>query len=196
MSEFRTVRGPAVMDVDARTDAELLDAAGGDSRVFGVLFDRYSRVVFAAAFVIVEDRRAAEEVTSDAFMVLWRKRESIVLADTVLPWLLATTRYLARNQRRSARRDVELNEGILASLVPSAEHLAVARDLNRQLAAVVAALKPLDQTVVNLCLVDGLSYDDAAERLGISHGQVRNRLSRSRGTMRRLLNDLTEQEES
>jgi len=184
------------MDVDARTDAELLDAAGGDSRVFGVLFDRYSRVVFAAAFVIVEDRRAAEEVTSDAFMVLWRKRESIVLADTVLPWLLATTRYLARNQRRSARRDVELNEGILASLVPSAEHLAVARDLNRQLAAVVAALKPLDQTVVNLCLVDGLSYDDAAERLGISHGQVRNRLSRSRGTMRRLLNDLTEQEES
>lgn len=184
------------MDVDARTDAELLDAAAEDTRVFGVLFDRYARVVFAAAFVIVEDRHVAEEVMSDAFMVLWRKRESIVLADTVLPWLLATARYLARNQRRSVRRDVELNEEILTSLVPSAEHVAVARDLNRQLAEVVEALQPLDRSIVRLCLIDGLSYDDAAARLGISHGTVRNRLSRSRSIMRRLLNDLTKQEKS
>ncbi|MFC4241795.1 RNA polymerase sigma factor [Gryllotalpicola reticulitermitis] len=160
------------------------------------MFDRYSRVVFAAAFVIVEDRHSAEEVMSDAFMVLWRKRESIVLANTVLPWLLATARNLARNRRRSTRRDVELNEEILASLVPSAEHVAAVHDLNRQLAAIVEGLQPLDRSIVQLCLIDGLSYDDAAARLGISHGTVRNRLSRSRSSMRRLLNNLTDQEES
>ena len=184
------------MGVDVRTDAELLAAADGDTRVFGALFDRYARVVFAAAFVIVEDRHAAEEVMSDAFMVLWRKRESIVLADTVLPWLLTTARYLARNKQRGARRDVELNEELLASTAPSAEHVAAVHDLNRQLAEIVEALPPLDRSIVGLCLVDGLSYEAAAARLGISHGTVRNRLSRSRSTMRRLLNDRTEQEES
>lgn len=41
-------------------------------------------------------------------------------------------------------------------------------------------LRPLDQRIVRLCLIDSLSYEQVAAQLGIIHGSVRNRLSRSK----------------
>lgn len=176
---------------DLRSDAELLAQSAEDRHAFGVLFDRYARVVFATAYAVTGSRQLAEEILSDSFVVLWRKRGEVVLTESALPYLMATARNLARNQRRAARDDVEWNDFVGASPAGSAEQAAAIRDLNRQLEQVINQLEPLDREIVALCLVDGLSYEAAAARLGITHSTVRNRLSRSRTQLRR---NLTEEE--
>ena len=50
--------------------------------------------------------------------------------------------------------------------------------------AEVAAMSPLDQRIFRLCAAEGYAYDAAAAELGVTHGVVRNRLSRIRTRLR------------
>jgi RNA polymerase sigma factor (sigma-70 family) len=172
------------------TDSVLLDACGeGDRAAFASLFDRHSRPVFATAFAVVKNRADAEEVLSDAFMLLWRKRTSIeFFGDSLLPWLLVTVRNLARNRVRAAAGTLSFDEDIGLGDSLSTEDLVAQRELEQQLDSVIGELSALDREIVQLCLVDGLSYEQAADRLGITHSSVRNRLSRSRTALRAQLN--------
>jgi RNA polymerase sigma factor (sigma-70 family) len=170
------------------SDAELLErCADGEKRSLGALFDRYSRAVYAAAYLIVRMPADAEEVVSDAFFTLWRKSAGLQLHDgSALPWLITTARYLAMNRRRALRRDesLSLNDDIDTHTTISAEASASDRRLAHQLDRLIDALGPIDRQIVLLCLVNELSYDEAAERLGVSNAAVRNRLSRARVQLR------------
>jgi RNA polymerase sigma-70 factor (ECF subfamily) len=48
----------------------------------------------------------------------------------------------------------------------------------------MAGMPLVDQEIFWLCLVGDLSYKQAARQLGISHGSVRNRLSRLKARLR------------
>jgi RNA polymerase sigma-70 factor (ECF subfamily) len=52
-----------------------------------------------------------------------------------------------------------------------------------------AALPERDAAVARLCLVEDVTYAEAAARLGMTEGAVRNRLSRARARLRRDLED-------
>jgi RNA polymerase sigma factor (sigma-70 family) len=168
------------------SDTSLLEACGrGDREAFATLFDRHSRAVYATAFAVVRDRPDAEEVLSDAFMLLWRKRHSVdFFGDSLLPWLLVTARNLARNRLRAARGTIEFDDELRLGNSLTTEEQIARRELDRQLSGVIDALDPIDREIIQLCLVDGLSYQQAATRLGITHSSVRNRLSRSKNVLR------------
>lgn len=172
---------------ESSTDSELLlGSESKERRSFGILFDRHSRAVYATAFAVVQNASDAEELLSDAFLLLWRKRASIqFFGDSLLPWLITTVRYLARNRRRSSRfSTVRLNDEVDAGRSPSAESAVELRVFSQQLEALIRTLSPLDQRIVQLCMVDCLTYEEAADHLGITHGSVRNRLSRTRKQLR------------
>ncbi|MFZ8510116.1 RNA polymerase sigma factor, partial [Staphylococcus aureus] len=50
--------------------------------------------------------------------------------------------------------------------------------------AAVEGLGDLDREIFRLCAAEGYGYQAAAESLGVSHGTVRNRLSRIRSRVR------------
>lgn len=170
------------------SDGDLLArCADGDRGAFGLIFDRYSRAVYAAAILIVEQAADAEDVLSDTFLVFWRKRAEIELfGGSGLPWLVTTARNLARNRRRSTHRHrfVSLDDDIDSNRSASADSTAEARRLAQQLESMLSRLPKLDQQIIQLCLVDGTSYEHAAQQLGLSHGAVRNRLARTRQHLR------------
>jgi RNA polymerase sigma-70 factor (ECF subfamily) len=174
------------LTAESVSDDDLLGRCiGGDRHAFGALFDRYSRVVYATAILVVRNAADAEEVVSDAFVTLWRKRESIRILDgSVLPWLLTTARFEALNRRRATRQSLSLDDDIDTHRSVAADVTVAERALSKQLDAVIDQLAPLDRQIVLLCLVDELSYADAAQRLGLTHATVRNRLHRARKQLR------------
>lgn len=168
----------------------LLRLRDGDDTALSELHDRHVRTVYLFARSKVESSSDAEEVTQDAFLLLWRKCRRIDLAGTsCLPWLLTTANYLALNVQRASRRRAKrvatvLSEDDLTS--PSEVDAEAARNLElEQVRRIVAALPPMDQDVFRLCMVEGLSYKQAAYQLHTSHSAVRNRLSRVRGALRK-----------
>jgi RNA polymerase sigma factor (sigma-70 family) len=178
------------------TDEELIVlSADGDRRSFGELFDRHSRVVYGLAMVALRNHADAEDVVSESFLTLWRKRASISFIDgSALPWLIVTTRHQAMNRKRASQRDAAtlLNEEIYTETSSDAGATDAYKELTAQLDSTIRQLGPLEQKIVQLCLVDDLSYEQAAQHLGISHASVRNRLSRARTQLRQQLRSETQ----
>lgn len=119
----------------------------------------------------------------DTFLTLWQKAATIDLATSaLLPWLLVVCQNHARNQARRLAKGAgdELPEDLAAR--PDADE---ARERLRWVRDEIAALAPVDRRICELCLLEGHSYAEAAQILGLSIGAVTQRVSRSRARLKK-----------
>jgi RNA polymerase sigma factor (sigma-70 family) len=185
------------VDADARpgagADSELLAAlAAGVAPALAVLMQKYAPPVLRYAWALVGSRADVEEVVQDTFLTCWRKASGIELVDSsLLPWLLTTCRYLSLNANRARQRhdaDPLPDDPADAATHRSGgadDDASDARDRLRWVMAEMEQLSAIDRAVCELCLIEGRSYSEAAEQLGISVGAVRQRVFRSRNRLRK-----------
>ena len=179
------------MDESDGTDAELLERlAGGDQRALAVVFDRHAPAVTRYAWAIAPSRMDVEEIVQDTFLTVWRKAAGILIAETsLLPWLLVTCRNFGMNAvRKAARNQAEQfddDAAHRADVVRDHHDAEAAREDLRWVLDEIERLEPIDRQVCELCLVDGLPYAEAAGRLDLSIGAVKQRVSRSRARLKK-----------
>jgi len=160
------------------------DRAPGDTESFEVLYDRYAPAVARFAWSVSPTADAAQDVLQETFLTAWDKRRSIRLVDgSPLPWLLTTCRHHARNRARRERRWLELLELREESIAADPGSGEAADDLRWAMEA-VAGLPVGERVVTELCLLQGYSYREAAERIGVSEAAVGKRLQRARARLR------------
>jgi RNA polymerase sigma-70 factor, ECF subfamily len=135
---------------------------------FEDLYRQHVQAVFRFAYRLTGDRSTAEDVTSEAFLALYRNLSSI--DESLLPgWLLTVARNRVRDlwRRRSIeQRFLEQMDGPAAT--PSAgieEWLLGCRDL-----------KPVHRTCVMLRYVYGMTRAEIANTTGLSETQVKGYL--------------------
>lgn len=174
---------------DVRSDAELVAAAGGGSELaFRALYRAYARPVFWLAHSLVGTQADAEDVTQETFLAAWRKMPGLELAgESLLPWLVTICRFQSSNRIRRQQRDrvhttSAIDENLPATVDVERQVVEAARV--ERIIAEVGTLSTLDQQIFRLCAAEGYAYQAAAEQLGVSHGVVRNRLSRIRTQLR------------
>ena len=171
------------------TDAELVAAAaGGSEAAFRALYRAYARPVYWLAHSLVGTTSDAEDVMQETFLAAWRKLPGLELAgDSLLPWLVTICRFQSANRIRRQQRDRRHTADALDVGVPDTvdvEQQVVDAMLVERILAEVGMLGALDQQIFRLCAAEGYAYQAAAERLGVAHGVVRNRLSRIRTKVR------------
>ncbi len=162
-------------------------AASGSEHAFRTLYRAYVRPVYWLAHGLVGNAPDAEDVTQETFLAAWRKLPALRLeSDSLLPWLATICRYQAANRIRRQRRDRE-HTAAADETVPDTidvERQVVTSMLVDRILAAVGGLSALDQQIFRLCAAEGYAYQAAADELGVSHGVVRNRLSRIRTQLR------------
>lgn len=173
----------------ARTDAELVAAAAaGSDLAFRALYRSHVRAVYALARAMVGTATDAEDVTQETFLVAWRKMSGLELeSESLLPWLVTICRFQAANRIRRQKRDREhLASAVDESLPAGADVLqaVISSELAGRISGQLSTLSTLDQEIFRLCAAEGYGYSEAAAHLGVSHGVVRNRLSRIRSALR------------
>ncbi|WP_286929280.1 MULTISPECIES: RNA polymerase sigma factor [Aeromicrobium] len=177
---------PASTDAPVSDAALLARAQRGDTWAFGALFDRHVGAVYWQAHRVVGDADEAEDVCQDTFVTAWRRVDDITIVDrSILPWLMVTARYTALNagRKRARLRAVTLeHEPADAAADPAGrvEEAAVAAAIE----AAVSRLSAVDRRLFELCVDGDLTYEQAAAELGVTHGAVRNRVSRLRTRLR------------
>ncbi|TCI98707.1 sigma-70 family RNA polymerase sigma factor [Aeromicrobium sp. IC_218] len=167
-------------------------ARSGDREAFGELYARHVRPVYWQAYGVVGSAADAEEVVQEVFVVAWRRLADLHLVDaSALPWLLVTAKNIGRNHaRRASRRRWEAYDETAASDdAPPDEQVATALVLERVRES-LAGLSDVDRRLFELCVLGDLTYAQAADELGLTHGGIRNRVSRLRGRLRRDTDDL------
>lgn len=178
-------------------------ARAGDDGAFQALVVRYQRKVYAVALGIVRDPDTAWDVAQEAFVRAHGHLSELEGTEAFAKWLFRITSHLAidsvRRERRSLKDSVEDvaeadlqagGEGILSTplgLDPSDN--ALRRELAGRMTEALAQLPEIHREILVLRELEGLSYEELAERLDIQKGTVMSRLFHARKKMQALLAD-------
>jgi RNA polymerase sigma factor (sigma-70 family) len=170
------------------TDRQLLDrVATGPPEAAGVAFEalvaRHGAAVFAACRRVLADSNDADDAFQATFLVLLRRADTIRVGDSVGPWLLGVARRVAARARvEAARRRLQLGRSV--ELVARPDLDPGRFELRAVLDEELDRLPARHREAAVLCLLEGLTYEEAAGRLGCPVGTVKSRLSRARERLR------------
>jgi len=167
---------------DVRLGGLIARTVRGDEAAFAALYDATVAVVHGLALRIVGDVGAAEEVTADVYLQVWRQavRYDATRA-TPLGWLLmlARSRAIDRVRARAAqRREVgSLQEALqLASAAPGPHEDAIIAERRRIVVAALDALPSEQRAAIELAYYGGKSHREIAAALNLPLGTVKTRI--------------------
>lgn len=153
----------------------------GDPRAFRHLVERYEREAFAHALAITGDRAAAQDAVQEAMVDAWRNLARFERSRKFYPWLYTLLRNRCLKALATRRAPASLDGATFVE--PTRGAGDEAPDLERAL----AHLEPEQRELVLLKHLDGLSYDELAERLGVPPGTVMSRLHNARKRMKEFM---------
>jgi RNA polymerase sigma factor (sigma-70 family) len=179
--------------VETASDRDLVaQLRSGNGQALGELFDRHADRIYTYCFRRTASWAVAEDATSTVFLEAWRARERAAAYDgdapSALPWLYGIATNVCRNLTRSQRRQAAAL-GRLPRPSPGPDHadeVGDRVDSERRMARIageLAGLSERDREVIALVVWSGLSYEQAADALGVPVGTVRSRLARARGRL-------------
>jgi len=167
-------------------DRVLLDRfrGDGDQAAFAVLVERHGPMVLGVCRRRLGNSHDADDAFQATFLVLVRNAGRLQNADRLGPWLYGVASRVsgkaqARKLRRRERPQIPGDDPI-AREGPTTDLIDVKPILDAELARVSSKLRD----VVILCLLEGLTAEEASDQLGCPLGTVKSRLARGREALR------------
>ena len=165
-------------------DKMLVNAARrGDRAAFGMLYDRYARLVHGVLLAKVP-LNEVDDLVQDVFMTALRRLSTLRETGSFGAWLVAIARNRANDFHRHSPPEDPLTDE--ASDQDSAG-VGARRDQEAQAGAILEAIRGLSETyreTLILRLVEGMTGPEIAARTGMTHGSVRVNLHRGMQQLR------------
>ena len=142
---------------------------------------------YRVAFYILEDEAEAEDAVQELFLKLWSGRDALDDIRNPKGYGLRVLRNLCLDRIRRSRK-METPEALPEPEWPGRQDEAV--DQKERLAKVLAAVKSLpdrQREVLTLRTLDGLSYEEIADRTGLNYLTLRVLLSQARNKLKKMI---------
>jgi RNA polymerase sigma-70 factor (ECF subfamily) len=175
------------METGKPSDAELVARTlAGDREAFGSLYDRYARLVRATVFGVAGEYAAVQDLTQECFLRAFRNLRRLRRPDRFGAWLVGIARWVARERRRSLRRDrhrfVDRDALSLACPGDGIERMDAGEELGRVMMQ-VAALPERERLAIHVFFLQGCDVRQAGELLNLSRSGVYALLDRALGRL-------------
>jgi RNA polymerase sigma factor (sigma-70 family) len=155
-----------------------------DEVAFEAIVSRHGPMVLGICRRLLEDPHDVEDAFQATFLVLVRKARELRDRDLLANWLYGVALRVATRSRRdrSLRRIRERTDIEKDEVIPPDD--LDRRELDSVIDAEVARLPVRFRTPIVLCYFEGLTHDQAAERMNCPVGTVRSRMSKGRELLR------------
>jgi RNA polymerase sigma-70 factor (ECF subfamily) len=185
------------------TDHELIEATkSGDEAAFGEIMARYRNPITNYLYRFLNDYEEAVDLAQETFVRVYFAidRYHTQFAFSTYIYRIATNLAISEIRRRKRRRLMSLT-GLFQSeddkavefqptderKLADAEMIDDERD--RTIATAIAALPEKYRIPIILRDIEGRSYDEVAEIMGLGLGTTKSRISRARGLLKEKLQD-------
>jgi len=177
------------------SEAEAIERAKqGDASAFQVLYNLHKRRVYSLCLRMTANTAAAEDLTQEAFLQLFRKIGTFRGESAFSTWLHRMAVNVVLMQLRKKGLNVipleETMEGEEESpkKEPGADDVRLAGSIDRlQLEQAIADLPPGYRMIFLLHDVQGYEHNEIAEMVGCSIGNSKSQLHKARMKLRDLL---------
>ena len=169
-----------------------------------LVFERHQRRAFAIAVSLVRDENDARELVQEAFLRVYRNLGSFEGGSSFFTWLYRIITNLSIDLIRkpgrqavdpdAARESTDDSGEVdfpLVSRIDGADPVDVVRraEIAGRLRQALDALPDYHRGVILMREVEGMSYEEIAESMGVSKGTVMSRLFHARQKLQRVLVD-------
>ena len=172
-------------------ESELLEhLRNGSHEAFTTLYRHYSEPVYYAILAMVKDGPAAEELVQEIFTRIWQRHAEIQIRSSFAGYLFRMSRNQVHDFFRKLNREQEIYERIKNLATEEYLHVEEAL-LSRENAVLlqqaIGHLPPQRRRAFELCKMEGLSYAEVGEAMGISLSTVRDHMAHARQSLREYL---------
>ena len=170
------------MDGFGRGEAALVRGArAGSASDFEALFRAHWPRAYRAAYLVVHDAAAAEDIAQEAFLAAVRALGRFDGRRPFGPWLhrIVVNRAIDWSRARTLRREVGDDGAVAAAPDPLPPSAAAGNPVSDDVMGALAALSPEHRAVVVLRYLLEYTPGEIAEVLGVPRGTVNSRLRRA-----------------
>lgn len=183
-------------------------SVSGDQEAFAQIVKNHQRMVFNVAYRFLGSYEEAEELTQEVFLRVYRFLKSFEGKSSLRTWIYKITVNSALNRqqwlkRRKHYHQVSLDnpepdtDMTLENKIPgtggSPESAALNLELQEKIQGCLDKLPKRLRIAIILRDVEGLSYDEISEALGINQGTVKSRIARARSAVKNALSGYIEE---
>lgn len=172
-----------------------------DEHAFEELYDRYEKLVYALIYFKLKNTDEAADATQETFIKLWKKSKLFSGRGSVNAFICTIANNTATDFLRKRDEVVSLTvtdengnetELDLADRDRTPEEEVLLAEEIETVRRAMESLPEQQREVIVLCVINKMSYIDAADTLGIDVGTVKSRLSRARAALREKMKDFYE----
>ena len=174
----------------------------GDDRAFERLYERYQRRIAAYVHGMVKDRGRAEDITQEVFISALRRMRQTERPIVFKPWVYEIAKNACIDAFRRSRRAEEISydadgglgpadHGKLVSQSPTPDAAVDARMSLDNLRGAFGGLSETHHDILVMRELEGLSYREIGQRLGMSRPSVESTLFRARRRLTEEYEELT-----
>lgn len=159
----------------------------GDIEAFEQIFRVYRNPVFRLAYRFTGNRDDAEDLTQEIFLKVFENISSFRYESSFATWLYRIAVNTCMNFQRDKKpaESLGVTDDLGSSVSPEA--ICERGELQRKIEAEIASLPSPLKIAFLLVVVEGMTYREASEILGLSVDALRMRVSRARQILREKL---------
>ena len=145
--------------------------------------------LFRYAYSLLKDRAEAEDVVQEVFMRLWQKRDELINIKNIEAWNMTMTRNLTLDRikvRKLKLRDLTNAENI-SEIGSGPDQLIERSEVLAGINKLIDSLSEKQKQVIRLRDIEGYTYQEIGEIIGIDQNLVKVTLFRARENIRKKL---------
>jgi RNA polymerase sigma-70 factor (family 1) len=163
-----------------------------DQSAFTIIFTKYYEDLVRFSYGYTKDSGASEEIIQDVFLKLWENRKFLVIHSSLKSFLLKAV----QNRSIDSLRHVKITHKYAALILEhpllaenDTENYILHSELEANFKHAIAKIPEQYAEVFNMSRIETLSYQEIAQKLGVSVRTVEVRISKALSLLREELKD-------
>jgi len=166
-----------------------------DCNAFTQLYKLYSKRIYLNLLKLLKVESVAEEILQEVFVLIWEKRDSIVIEQSFSAYLSKIAQNKALDFFRKLQRDRKAFEHlktIASSDYSHIEEKIFTNETSSIFQQAINTLPPQRKQVFCLCKIEGKSYSEVSGLLGISTSTVNDHIVKATHAVKKVMLSNTE----
>ena len=164
-----------------------------DAQEFKQRFMPHYKLLYRVAYQLTGNAQDAEDLLQDLYLKLWQKRDDLPDEAMKEAYLVTMIRHLFVDQQRLKRLNTsaELKEEASPPDEQSLDHQIDAKDEARKMEGLIHQLPERDAKIIQMHLMEDRSYEEIEQDTGLSQGNIRIIVMRTKKKLKQQFNNIT-----
>lgn len=165
----------------------LVKLRDGDQCAFEQIYHLYSKRILINILKWIKDGDDAQEILQDVFIRIWNNRQNIDPDKPFASYLFSVAQNLVRDFFRKADLDRKMQATLILQSTELYDHIesdVFFKETNALLQKAIDALPLQRKRIYTLCKMEGKSYNEVADIMGITVSTVDNQLVKATQSVR------------